>query len=345
MQEPLKLPNGCIDTSFMFIDEKFPECTNFDEFNMCGVVCADYMFAYCDLRNVDHFGDLFDTTSLKSAVGMFINVSFGEGFYFGSNFSLMHLENAKKMFYASNIRKGINFGSKFNTSSLVNADSMFSNVYCYGDLPLGDGFVDTFLKSAKKMFKGAYIEGDLILKGFTFPRLKFAESMFESCHVGGDLILGKNNDLPEDIKTFCMFTGINVNGKQLECAPNYIKMLDRLGHGKSIKQENLEDCMKLFKSEFSRGYSIDGVMKYLIYSGDCKYNQEIVIMAGKKLKEVLSEKCNKELSNLFVIKDGKSASDMSVSQVAIVLENRGYPEDIINKCIVEYLGNQHVSRD
>lgn len=103
--------------------------------------------------------------------------------------------------------------------------------------------------------------------------------------------------------------------------------------------------MKLFKSEFSRGYSIDGVMNYLIYSGDCKYNQEIVIMAGKKLKKVLSEKCNKELSNLFAIKEGKSVSDMSVSQVAIVLEIRGYPEDITNKCIVEYLGNQHVSRD
>lgn len=142
-----------------------------------------------------------------------------------------------------------------------------------------------------------------------------------------------------------MFTGINVNGKQLECAPNYMKMLDRLSQGKSIKQENLEDCMKLFKSEFSRGYFIDGVMNYLIYSGDCKYNQKTVIMTGKKLKEVLSEKCNKELSTLFAIKDGKSASDMSVSQVAIVLESRGYPEDITNKCIVEYLGNQHVSRD
>ena len=54
----------------------------------------------------------------------------------------------------------------------------------------------------------------------------------------------------------------------------------------------------------------------------------------------LKDKCKKDISKIFIV-DGKT-SRYTVGEVRDYLQNKGYPEEIVNNCLLEYLQNQYL---
>ena len=54
----------------------------------------------------------------------------------------------------------------------------------------------------------------------------------------------------------------------------------------------------------------------------------------------LKGKCKNDISKIFVV-EGKS-SKYTVGEVREYLQNRGYPEEIVNNCLLEYLKNEYL---
>ena len=73
------LPNGCINTSYMFSNCKLPEgFTLGDNFDTSNVVDMSFMFYNCILPEGFTLGDKFDTSNVINTNGMFSNCIFPE---------------------------------------------------------------------------------------------------------------------------------------------------------------------------------------------------------------------------------------------------------------------------
>ena len=65
------LPQGCINTSYMFYNCVLPEGFNLGNFDTSNVKYMDNMFMYCKLPEGFTLGDKFDTSNVKDMCSMF----------------------------------------------------------------------------------------------------------------------------------------------------------------------------------------------------------------------------------------------------------------------------------
>ena len=122
------LPDGCIDTSYMFEDCILPEGFTLGNFNTYNVVNMHYMFKDCVLPEGFSLGDNFSTYNVKDMSGMFSNCVLPENFTLGDYFDASNVVDIDGMFLYCALPKGFSLGAHL-THLIENV-----NIECFMDV-------------------------------------------------------------------------------------------------------------------------------------------------------------------------------------------------------------------
>ena len=110
------LPEGCIDTSYMFENCVLPEgFTLGNKFNTSNVYNMQGMFMDCKLPEGFTLGNNFDTSKVKDMSYMFCGCILPEGFLLGNKFDTNNVKNMRWMFSGSTIPEGFILRDHFNS--------------------------------------------------------------------------------------------------------------------------------------------------------------------------------------------------------------------------------------
>ena len=93
------LPDGCIDTRYMFCRRRLPEGFS--------------------------LGERFDTSKVTDMYGMFSYCKLPEGFSLGEHFNTSNVTDMSYMFNGCSLPDGFSLGEYFNTSNVTDMSSMF----------------------------------------------------------------------------------------------------------------------------------------------------------------------------------------------------------------------------
>lgn len=143
----VRLPEGCINTRYMFAQDYLPEGFLGWWFDTSSVVNMEHMFDSCHFYEGFTLGEKFDTGKVTNMAHMFDSCAFSEGFILGDRFDTSKVIDMSYMFDYCKFPVGFSLGKKFDTSSAKNMECMFIR----SELPKGFTFGNKF-----KINVGAY---------------------------------------------------------------------------------------------------------------------------------------------------------------------------------------------
>ena len=108
------LPNGCINTRYMFSNCALPDgFTLGDKFDTSSVKNMVCMFCYCHMPEIFTLGDKFDTSNVEDMAGMFKDCTLPKLFTLGDKFYTSKVKHMDYMFFNCNFGEEFNFGNHF----------------------------------------------------------------------------------------------------------------------------------------------------------------------------------------------------------------------------------------
>lgn len=111
------LPDGCINTRYMFYDCELPEgFTLGKRFDTSNVTSMEHMFYECKLSNGFTLGKNFDISNVRRMRGMFRDCDMPDNFYLGENFDISNVWHMEDMFIDCRYG-GASIYDYFNTES------------------------------------------------------------------------------------------------------------------------------------------------------------------------------------------------------------------------------------
>ena len=122
------LPEGCINTSYMFAKRKLPEGFKLRYFDTSNVKDMEAMFWECKLPEDFSLGDKFDTSNVTDMAGMFSHTGLPEGFTLGDRFDTSNVKCMDFIFAGCILPKKFTLGHKFNTNSVTHMEYAFSDI-------------------------------------------------------------------------------------------------------------------------------------------------------------------------------------------------------------------------
>ena len=142
----VRLPEGCINTRYMFAQDYLPEGFLGWWFDTSSVVNMEHMFDSCHFYEGFTLREKFDTGKVTNMAHMFDSCAFSEGFSLGDRFDTSKVIDMSYMFDYCKFPVGFSLGKKFDTSSAKNMECMFIR----SELPKG------FTSNKFKINVGAY---------------------------------------------------------------------------------------------------------------------------------------------------------------------------------------------
>lgn len=122
----VNLPDGCINTSYMFFKCKLPEGFSLGKnFDTSKVTNMEGMFKECRLPEGFSLGEHFDTSSVTNMSSMFRSCILPKGFSLGESFDTSNVSNMDGMFACCELPEGFSLGEHFDTSNVINMENMF----------------------------------------------------------------------------------------------------------------------------------------------------------------------------------------------------------------------------
>ena len=122
------LPDGCIDTRYMFCRRRLPEGFSLGEhFDTSKVTDMYGMFSQCILPEDFSLGEHFDTSNVTDMARMFENCKLPKDFTLGEHFDTSKVTDMCGMFSYCKLPEGFSLGKHFNTSSVTDMKFMFDN--------------------------------------------------------------------------------------------------------------------------------------------------------------------------------------------------------------------------
>ena len=143
----VRLPEGCINTRYMFAQDYLPEGFLGWWFDTSSVVNMEHMFDSCHFYEGFTLREKFDTGKVTNMAHMFDSCAFSEGFSLGDRFDTSKVIDMSYMFDYCKFPVGFSLSKKFDTSSAKNMECMFIR----SELPKGFTFGNKF-----KINVGAY---------------------------------------------------------------------------------------------------------------------------------------------------------------------------------------------
>lgn len=114
-----------------------------------------------------------------------------------------------------------------------------------------------------------------------------------------------------------------------------VGMLSAIESGKST---DFNDCKKSILSLLKAAKSFKEVFCEL----SVNFDVVTISNAYSNIERSLIAKCDKDISDVFIIDRSTKSSKYTVGQLCEMLKGRGYPEDIICKCLVGYLKEEYL---
>lgn len=343
-----------------------------DKFDTSKVTDMSYMFYECSFEEDFSFGDKFDTSSVTNMSGMFggegkYNAS--KNFSLGDKFDTSNVTDMSYMFdwFGCENDDGWTLGDKFDTSKVTNMDWMFR----YAGLPkdLGNKFNTINVKTMSSMFMGSYMpEGFSLGDKFDTSNVENMMGTF-SCIIHEDFSLPDNFTISglkdgyddsrgyeytvQDVKE-CMFDdydfGENTINKKFKglTAEEIIDLL------KGRKGELIK-CQKAMLKLLKEGKTLKEAEEILSSSGLIDKYKNIVgdiqsigidtaKSLGSKVEVQLKNKCSVAAIQLLSIEEHDGFSNYTIGEVQDILIGKGFPKDIVNECILNYIKDEYISK-
>ena len=122
----VNLPDGCINTRYMFVCCRFPDGFSFGKnFDTSKVTNMEGMFKECKLPEGFSLGEHFDTSSVTNMSGMFRSCILPKGFSLGESFDTSNVSNMGGMFACCELPRDFFLGKHFDISNVTDMENMF----------------------------------------------------------------------------------------------------------------------------------------------------------------------------------------------------------------------------
>ena len=309
-----------------------------------GIENCDGMFSFCVFPSDFRFGS-FDTSRVDSMMDMFSHATFNEGFTLGSNFDTRNVGSMRAMFMNAKLNSGFTLGDKFDTSEVVDMQCMFTGV--------------------------VFTDPNALCSKFSVRNVEYAINMFSDATFCSGFTLGSQFKLSCEASVTGMFDGTKFNEDfrfEDGCYINYTpgdyedfpitertklpsRVYKYLQEGVPIAEQNVVALYSMGSTEFTRETIVEfskligkgiplSVAYYQLMEKVDSFNVDGAyrIVRGRyldNLKPAVSELL--KLNSL-------GYSYVTIGDCRKVLIEKGYPVDLVNECIVDYLSEQYVSK-
>lgn len=340
--KPIILPDGCICCDDMFVKYSFKNKDSLKNFDTSKVVSMQLMFEWCKFPEGFTLGDKFNTSSVENMNLMFYESMLPEGFTLGDKFDTSSVKFLSQMFCnCGKLPVCFTLGDKFDTHSAININSMFYGCSLQEGFTLGDKFDTSNVEDMRWLF--AYCK---LPEGFSFGNkfntysVKYIAYMFCGCEFPEVFTLGDEFDvshIPDvgnewDEEIGCMFLDCNLPEDVLK------KSRDEIIEYLRGKDKDYINCKKELLKFLKEGkYLKEAKMKL----SKSNIKSDVLESVSKEIVLVLSVSCVKDVNIFFTKKNGTSKYTVGEIRKKLI-EERGYPEEVVNKCIVDYLENQYL---
>ncbi len=360
-----------VEMNYMFEECGFPKgFTLGDKFDTSKVINMIGMFHECILPKGFTLGDKFDTSRVINMKGMFyMCYSLPEGFTLGNKFDTSRVINMSYMFYLCNFPEGFTLGDKFDTSRVTDMGWMFNanerykfpegftlgdkfdtskvtdmnHIFYMCNFPegfiLGDKFdTSKVINMCNMFYRSKFPEGFTLGDKFDTSKVTDMNYFFAYCKLPEGFTLGDKFDtsrVTEANRTYMFHSWEFYKCKSQEDVSkksNKEKIKDADG-----KNKDYINCKKELLKLLKDGKSIEEAKTEL----SCNIKPEVLESVSKEIVLALSVSCVKDVNIFFTKKNGTSKYTVGEIRKKLI-EERGYPGEIVNKCIVDYLENQYL---
>lgn len=300
----VSIPKGLITYNRLFFNCVFNDTFILEYADLANCKDTEWMFGFCNFYNGIDLKDSFDTRLCKNFIycRLFANSEFYKFINLGRNFYVGNF-----CFEGSTFKKGCNLLSIKTRSDRVNC--------CLKDCKLNDDFClpDVLFNVFESNFS------DKVVCPLRFPSYVMSESdSFELYGLNMKLF-----DFDEDEYQ----QAVNYVSEQLNDA---VKKMISAG-------KNISNVSKEIVAMLRQRKSKDDVLSTLVSKG---MSLDLAISLYNNTVKPLKGKCKNDIAKIFVV-EGKS-SKYTVGEVREYLQDRGYPEEIANNCLLEYLQNEYL---
>ena len=326
INETILLPEGCIDTSTMFMDCEIGPYFSLVGFDKGTIVQSRGMFLNCVFREGSKLKDL-NLSATTDTRFMFENCKFPNDF----DLSSLDLSNVK---YASDMFKNCIFSNNVDLSSLdlsniQSMDCMFykSKMSTGVKLPMLVGNGKNHIR-VMNMFAKCRIPEDIFFGGLA--TMKNINKLDELEYIFGWL----NEDWIIDgtVELVCKDGTIKTVRLQTEQEIVYfIKNNGRIkDHTCYTEIECMREALVLLNSYTN--------LREILISLKQKFTEDVIVVTLKQLQSRLKILCESVLPEILL-----TYNDLSISELKELLLDIGYPREIVEDCIIYYIRNKCLS--
>ena len=268
----------------------------------------------------------------------------------GNKFDTSKVKDMCKMFNCcSEFPDNFTLGDKFDTSNVVDMTIMF----CSASLPRGFVFGNKFKVPEIPKEHRLDDEGYRGMLGWCtiYPESDLSIFINSGCHLGiliGDVEFSDDYTFPDwfDFDSYPKevnyhkMGGANDNevclyykNKYCTVSPEILEMI--LSKDAKVAHDCKRDLLKLLK----KGKRIDSVKLALLESG---YDSTVIDYSMHDVIEKLSDSCKTETRALLAIKSN-NYSELTISEAQAKLMAKGYPEIVVLRTIMAYIGDQYLT--
>lgn len=265
----------------------------------------------------------------------------------GNKFDTSKVEDMFKMFNCcSEFPENFTLGDKFDTSSVVDMSVMF----CSASLPRGFVFGNKF--KVPEIPKEHRLDDEgyrgLLSWCTIYPESDLSIFINSGCHLGilfGDVEFSDDYIFPDwfDFDSYFKEISHEKRGDNEVClhyknkgcivSPEILEMI--LSKDAKVAHDCKRDLLKLLK----KGKRIDSVKFTLLESG---YDSTVIDYSMNEIIEKLSDSCKAETRALLAIKSN-NYSELTISEAQAKLMAKGYPEIVVLRTIMAYIGDQYLT--
>ena len=181
------LPDGCINTSYMFSYCGLPKGFSLGEhFDTSNVIDMSSMFECCEISEGFSLGEHFDTSNVTSMEHMFSQCKLPEDLSLGEHFDTSKVTDMSDMFSYCSLSYGFSLGEHFDTSKVTNMRRMFGDCRLPEGFSLGAHFYTSNVTDMSFMFSECKLpEGFSLGEHFAIDRGTDVLRMFVNCKYKG----------------------------------------------------------------------------------------------------------------------------------------------------------------
>ena len=306
----VNIPKGLINYCLLFYKCIFNDTFILEYADLTNCISADRMFSYCKfLKGID-LKNNFDTRNCKNKNFhmLFVESEFYDFINLGSNFYIFS--------------SGTMFGwCKFQTG--CNLKDLKCNIDLSEEVCVGE------------CFSGCYFNDDFYLPDEDFIWLMAENNGNEDVspsHYPSYAMSEEDNKWFEHVNKHFWDKNFEIDYDAYETKMK--EAFNKMRKGGSLVTRCRQEMLKLLKE----GKSKEDVIANL--STNSEFNKGMLQSIYCTIESSLVNKCSFEVNNMFKIEDVKS--HYTVGEIRKALLQKGYPKDIVNDCIVNYLENEYL---